>query len=63
MATATDDKRRYFVRAKESLASQGDTEGTIHPNSLGSQAIGVAIAKAVKRNTFDVVDQPELAGR
>jgi hypothetical protein len=58
----TDDRRRYFVRAKESLASQGDTEGTIHPNSLGSQAIGRAIATTVKRNTFDVVDQPINAG-
>jgi lysophospholipase L1-like esterase len=56
----TDDKHRYFVRAKESLASQGDTEGTIHPNSLGSQVIAAAIAAAVKRNTFTAVDQPEV---
>jgi hypothetical protein len=56
----TDETRRYFVTAKESLASQGDTEGTIHPNGAGSQAIGEAIAATVRRYTFD--GEPRVFG-
>ncbi|MFI5589393.1 hypothetical protein ACIA5G_30365 [Amycolatopsis sp. NPDC051758] len=55
----TDSDRRYFVRAKESLASQGDTEGTIHPNYNGSLAVGTAMAAAVRSKTF-ATDEGQL---
>ena len=46
---------RFFVDASESLAMQGDTEGTIHPNPSGAEAIGECVAKLVKQNTLDVI--------
>jgi lysophospholipase L1-like esterase len=47
----TDD--RFFVQAEESMALQGDTEGTIHPNPDGVVMIGKSVAAAVRKNTFD----------
>jgi lysophospholipase L1-like esterase len=43
---------RAFVQCGESLLMQGDTEGTIHPNSFGHLAIGKAVAESVLNNTI-----------
>jgi hypothetical protein len=59
----TDDDRRFFVRATESLIQQGDTEGTIHPNSKGHAIYADRIAAEVIKHTLDrpriVVPGPE----
>ena len=37
---------RWFVTATESLATQGDTEGTIHPNRRGHMLTSDLVRKA-----------------
>jgi hypothetical protein len=49
------------VQAEESMAMQGDTEGTIHPNPDGAAVIGKRVAAAVKKNTFDKGSGPVTA--
>lgn len=51
---------RFFVQAEESLAVQGDTEGTIHPNPAGVKVIAECIRMAVKQNTIDVPRPSEV---
>lgn len=48
----TPDGHRFFWQCSESLVTQGDTEGTIHPNDLGHTAIGRAVAASVLKNTI-----------
>jgi lysophospholipase L1-like esterase len=47
------DRGRFFVQAEESLALQGDTEGTIHPNPDGVKVIAEAIRKSVQKHTVE----------
>jgi hypothetical protein len=54
----TDD--HYFRQAEESMAIQGDTEGTIHPNDKGTKVIGKRVAAIVKRRTINVPDGPPV---
>lgn len=49
----TDDDERFFVRATESLVQQGDTEGTIHPNTRGHAVYADVIAAEVVANTLE----------
>ena len=46
--------RRAFIQCGESLLTQGDTEGTIHPNSFGCLAIGKAVAQSILDNTMSL---------
>ena len=48
----TPDGHRYFWQCSESLVTQGDTEGTVHPNDLGHRAIGQAVAASALKNTI-----------
>lgn len=43
----TSGDRRYFIQCAESLVTQGDTDGTIHPNYLGHETIGRIVAQTV----------------
>ena len=47
---------RYFVHCGESLGTQGDTDGTIHPNDLGTTATAKAVAASVRKNTINKTD-------
>ncbi len=49
----TGSAARYFVQAEESVGTQGDTEGTIHPNDRGHQAIGKRVDAALTRFTVN----------
>jgi lysophospholipase L1-like esterase len=49
----TGPGRRAFTQCGESLLTQGDTEGTIHPNSFGHLAIGKAVAQSILDNTVN----------
>lgn len=49
----TEPGRRAFLQCGESLLMQGDTEGTIHPNSFGHLAIGKIVAQSVLDNTIN----------
>lgn len=44
--------KRFFVQCGESLGTQGDTNGTIHPNNLGTAATATAVADSVLKNTI-----------
>jgi hypothetical protein len=57
------DKGRFFIQAEESLALQGDTEGTIHPNPDGVRVIAAAIRKAVQKHTVDVPAAGQVASQ
>jgi hypothetical protein len=48
----TVDEGRWFVQAEESLGTQGDTEGTVHPNAIGHLHIGKQVAAMLKLNTI-----------
>ena len=50
-------KRSWFVTCSLSLAHQGDTEGTVHPNQRGQEAIGRQIYSRINKFTI----QPALA--
>jgi lysophospholipase L1-like esterase len=40
---------RFFVQAEESMAAQGDTEGTVHPNQAGHEASGRIMADSIRK--------------
>jgi lysophospholipase L1-like esterase len=50
---------RWFRTCSESLVMQGDTEGTIHPNSTGHIVIGRQIAARIKKYTITVGQQTQ----
>lgn len=45
-------KDSYFRFAEESLALQGDTQGSVHPNSNGAKRIAERVTKEVLLNTI-----------
>ncbi|MEO8451788.1 MAG: hypothetical protein ABI647_18500 [Gemmatimonadota bacterium] len=50
----TDDWiERLYIQAEESLGFQGDTEGTVHPNSRGHTIIAEEITKLLLEETID----------
>lgn len=55
-------KQRFFVMAEESLAIQGDMEGTMHPNARGhhviAREVGRELRKGLKTTTV-VVNRPQ----
>ena len=53
----TPSGQRFFVQCSESLVSQGDTNGSIHPNDLGHAAVGRAVAASVRANTIQAIPQ------
>jgi hypothetical protein len=42
----------YFVGMEESCRTQGDFEGTMHPNFRGHAVYGLHLSRAIRRNTF-----------
>ena len=51
-------KKRFFVTAEESLAVQGDTEGTLHPNRKGHAIIASALTTALRAGLGSKVTRP-----
>jgi lysophospholipase L1-like esterase len=56
-------KERFFVTAEESLVTQGDTEGTMHPNHKGhaviARMVGIELRKELKKTRVKVSQQNE----
>jgi hypothetical protein len=55
-------KDRFFIQAKESMITQGDTEGTMHPNRQGhaiiADELGNALRKGLGLKTAEKPTQP-----
>jgi hypothetical protein len=51
----------YFRFAEESLALQGDTQGSVHPNAKGAEKIAERVANEVLTHTINAPHAPALS--